>query len=55
MKKAAITFIATQISTDDIRHLKKKFEAIDKNGDGNITMKELRDGLKDVKNKEELI
>ena len=55
MKKAAITFIATQISTEEIRHLKKKFEAIDKNGDGNITLKELRDGLKDVKDKEEII
>ena len=55
MKKAAITFIATQISTDQIQHLKKKFEAIDKNGDGNITIKELRDNLKDVKNKEEII
>ena len=55
MKKAAITFIATQISTDQIQHLKKKFEAIDKNGDGNITIKELRDNLKDVRNKEEII
>lgn len=55
LKKVALTFIATQISTNDIRHLKKKFEAIDKNGDGNITLKELRDGMKDVHNKEELI
>lgn len=55
MKQAAITFIATQVSSKDISHLKKVFETIDKNGDGNITMKELKDGLKDVKNRDELI
>lgn len=55
MKQAAITFIATQVSSKDIEHLKKVFGAIDKNGDGNITLKELKDGLKDVKNKDELM
>jgi len=55
MKQAAITFIATQVSSSDIDHLKKVFETIDKNGDGNITMKELKDGLNGVKNKEELL
>jgi len=55
MKQAAITFIATQVSSQDIQHLKRVFESIDKNGDGNITLKELKDGLKDVKNKEELM
>lgn len=55
MKQAAITYIATQISSKDIDHLKRVFEWIDKNGDGNITLKELKDGLKDVKNKDELM
>jgi calcium-dependent protein kinase len=55
MKQAAITFIATQVSSKDIAHLKRVFEALDKNGDGNITMKELKDGLKDVKNRDELL
>lgn len=55
MKQAAITFIATQVSSGDIQHLKRVFESIDKNGDGNITLKELKDGLKDVKNKEDLM
>lgn len=55
MKQVAITFIATQVSSKDIDHLKKVFESIDKNGDGNITLKELKDGLNDVKNKDELI
>lgn len=55
MKQAAITFIATQVSSQDIEHLKRVFESLDKNGDGNITIKELKDGLKDVKNKDELM
>lgn len=55
MKQAAITFMATQASSKDIAHLKRVFESIDKNGDGNITLKELKDGMKDVKNKEELL
>jgi len=55
MKQAAITYIATQVSSKDIAHLKKVFETIDKNGDGNITLKELKDGLSGVKNKDELL
>ena len=35
--------------------MKKKFESIDRNGDGNITLKELREALKDTSNKEELM
>ena len=55
MKQAAITYIATQISSKEIDHLKKAFETLDKNGDGNITLKELKDGLSGVKNKDELL
>eukprot|EP00117_Sycon_ciliatum_P038937 scpid81296/ scgid28853/ Calcium-dependent protein kinase 17 len=55
MKQAAITFIATQVSSKDIDHLKRVFETLDKNGDGNITLKELKDGLKEMKNKDELM
>lgn len=55
MKQAAITFIATQVSSSDIEHLKRAFESIDRNGDGNITLRELKEGLKDIKNKEELM
>ena len=50
-----MTFIATQISSAEIEILKKKFESIDRNGDGNITLKELREALKDTSNKEELM
>ena len=55
MKKAALTFIATQISSVEIDNLKKKFESIDRNGDGNITLKELREALKEASNKDELM
>ena len=55
MKQAAITYIATQISSKEIDHLKKAFETLDKNGDGNITLKELKNGLAGVKNKDELL
>jgi len=55
LKKAALTFIATQISSVEIDNLKKKFESIDRNGDGNITLKELREALKEASNKDELM
>ena len=40
-----MTAIAVQASPDDLRELKKTFQALDKNGDGTITYKELRAGL----------
>lgn len=55
MKQAAITYIATQVSSKDIEHLKRVFETLDHNGDGNITLKELREGLSEIKNKDDLI
>lgn len=35
--------------------LKRKFESIDRNGDGNITLKELREAVKDIENKDEIM
>lgn len=35
--------------------MKKKFESIDRNGDGNITLKELWEALKEASNKDELM
>ena len=55
MKQAAITYIATQVSSKEIEHLKRAFETLDRNGDGNITLKELKEGLSGIKNKDELI
>lgn len=42
MKKAALTAISVQVSPDDIRELKELFMSLDKNGDGSLTMEELR-------------
>lgn len=55
LKKAALTFIASQIDTDELELLKRKFESIDRNGDGNITLKELREAIKDIENKDEIM
>ena len=35
--------------------MKEKFQAIDKNGDGNITMKELKSALADVDNADDIM
>lgn len=55
LKKAALTFIASQIDTDELELLKRKFESIDRNGDGNITLKELWEAIKDIENKDEIM
>ena len=55
LKKAALTFIASQINTDELELLKRKFESIDRNGDGNITLKELWEAIKDIENKDEIM
>lgn len=55
MKKAALTAISVQASPDDIRELKDLFKSLDKNGDGSLTLEELRIGLKDKENGEALL
>lgn len=55
MKKAALTAISVQASPDDIRELKDLFKSLDKNGDGSLTMEELRVGLKGKENGDALL
>lgn len=55
MKKAALTAISVQASPDDIRELKDLFKSLDKNGDGSLTMEELRIGLREKENGEALM
>ena len=50
-----MTFIATQCNPKEIEHLKNTFKALDKNGDGNLTLSELKEGLVDVKNGQEIL
>ena len=55
MKKAALTAISVQASPDDIRELKDLFKSLDQNGDGSLTMDELRVGLTGKENGESLL
>ncbi|CAJ1393836.1 unnamed protein product [Effrenium voratum] len=45
-KKMALQVIATQLSEDKIETLRKQFIALDENGDGRLSIKEISDGLK---------
>ena len=44
LKKAALTFIASQLSESEIMELAKLFERLDKNGDGVLTFDEIKAG-----------
>lgn len=45
LKKAALQIIAGQLSESQIKGLREAFVALDVNGDGLLTMQELKDGL----------
>ena len=45
IQQAALTAIACQVSSDDIKDLRDLFISLDKNGDGSISLDELKDGL----------
>lgn len=45
IQQAALTCIACQASPDDIKNLKETFKALDKDGNGTITIEELQTGL----------
>jgi calcium-dependent protein kinase len=49
MQQAAMTAIAVQAGPDDIKELKEIFLAIDKNGDGSLSIEEIEEGLKRLK------
>ena len=44
-----------QANPNEIKQLKDTFKALDKNGDGCLTLDELRQGLTDVKNADEIL
>eukprot|EP00397_Hematodinium_sp_SG-2012_P008862 GEMP01008931.1.p1 GENE.GEMP01008931.1~~GEMP01008931.1.p1 ORF type:complete len:468 (+),score=108.98 GEMP01008931.1:96-1499(+) len=44
LKKIALTAIAQQLPEAEIKQLKETFLAIDKNGDGTLTLQEIKDG-----------
>jgi calcium-dependent protein kinase len=45
IQQAALTCIACQASPEDIKNLKETFKALDKDGNGTITIEELKTGL----------
>jgi calcium-dependent protein kinase len=55
MKQAALTAISVQASPEDILDLKDLFKSLDKNGDGSLTLEELRVGLAGKENGETLL
>lgn len=44
LKKVALTYIASQLSENEITELGKLFKKIDKNGDGVLTIDEMKAG-----------
>jgi calcium-dependent protein kinase len=50
MQQAALTAISVQASPDDIREMKELFMSLDVNGDGSLTLEELKTGLKGMEN-----
>jgi calcium-dependent protein kinase len=55
IQQAALTAIAVQSSPEDIKELRETFMALDKNGDGSLTIEELKSGLGHKENAETLI
>lgn len=55
LKKAALTFIANNVTSDEIVALKAVFKKIDVNGDGTVTLQELDECLKNGKFRVRLI
>lgn len=54
LKKAALTYLASRTSDDDVSEEMQIFLKLDKNKDGYITLKELKEGMKDLDNIDEL-
>merc|ERR1712048_182725 len=45
LKKAALHIIANQLDADSIKQLRDTFMMLDENGDGQLTVKEMKDGI----------
>jgi len=48
LKRTTLSFIASRIPEDQIIQLRQAFNKLDKNGDGQLTVEELKTGIKDV-------
>jgi calcium-dependent protein kinase len=47
-QKAVMTFICSRMKDEEVSHLKEIFESIDKNGDGHLSLDEVKEGMKKV-------
>jgi len=54
LKKAALSFLASRVQDRDIEKEMEIFKMLDKNKDGYVTLKELKEGLKENPNIEEI-
>lgn len=54
LKKAALTYLASRTSDADVSEEMQIFLKLDKNRDGYITLKELKEGMKDLENIDEI-
>jgi calcium-dependent protein kinase len=55
MKQVALTAISVQASPEDIRELKDLFKVLDVNGDGSLSLEELKKGLAGKENGEGIL
>ena len=46
LKKAVLMYIATQLSENEVKKLRELFVAVDKDGDGKLSLEELQESLK---------
>lgn len=55
MKKIVLAAIATQLNPKDVKNLKSLFESLDTDDNGSLSLAELKRGLMDLRNGEELV
>ncbi len=55
VKKAVLTYLATQLSEKEMAPMKKLFLGLDKNGDGKLSLEEVEKGLAGKSNAKELL
>jgi calcium-dependent protein kinase len=55
VKKVVLAYLATQVSEKETASLRKFFLGLDKNGDGILSIEEVKEGIKDRKDELELL
>jgi calcium-dependent protein kinase len=55
LQQAAMTAISVQVSPDEIKELKDLFISLDVNGDGSLSLEEIKEGLKGQANEQQIL